>query len=99
MVERSQKLGILIDNAHRDLSKTSEIYCYIDRVIDHQKKYLSTQWFTSLINTVVVQVGGKRYAPTRDWTKDFVLLKPGAFQEKPNCLCHKIALQETMLTP
>ena len=73
MVERSQKLGILIENAHRDLSKTSKIYSYIDRVIDHQKKCLSTQWFKSLINTVVVQVGGKRYAPTRDWTKDFAV--------------------------
>ena len=28
---------------------------------------------TSLINIVVVQVGGKRYPPTRDWTKDFVI--------------------------
>ena len=66
MVERSQKLGILIENAHKNLSKTSKIYSYIDRVIDHQKKHLSTQWFTSLINAVVVQVGGKRYAPSRD---------------------------------
>ena len=28
---------------------------------------------TSLINKVVAQVSGKRYAPTRDWTEDFVI--------------------------
>ena len=28
---------------------------------------------TSSINRVVVQEGGKRYAPTRAWTKDFVV--------------------------
>ena len=28
---------------------------------------------TSLINRVAVQVGGKRYAPTRAWAKDFVV--------------------------
>ena len=40
MFERSQKLGILTGNAHTDLSKTSKIYSFINREIDHQKKCL-----------------------------------------------------------
>ena len=38
MVERSQKLGILTRNAHKDLNKTSKIYSFISTVVDDQKK-------------------------------------------------------------
>ena len=41
----------------------------ISRATENQSPYPDT----SLINRVAVQVGGKKYAPTSAWTKDFVV--------------------------
>ena len=59
IVERYQKLGILVGNACKELNKTSKIYSYINRVIDREKSILIYFFYLDL--SLVSPAGAQQF--------------------------------------